>query len=144
MAFKLIHIYIYIYTYISSFEGTIYKMYNYQIIQLLVQLYLVVLHQHIYVILQLFWNLFNIIWKKIFVRNFYGYHPLLAKKGTLFFGKRTLKISPLLFNVNPFSTVLRKNKALYNFHKRGQHLTAGRVKGLDLGLVTNVSCQYAL
>ena len=43
-----------------------------------------------------------------------------------------------------FLHVLPKNKGLHNFHNRGQHRTAGHIKGLDLGLVAKVFCQYAL
>ena len=37
-----------------------------------------------------------------------------------FFEKRPLKISPSPYSI-PFLSVLHQNKALYNFHKRGQH-----------------------
>ena len=39
-----------------------------------------------------------------------------------------------LFNLF-FKCSLYQNKALYNFHKRGQLLTAGHIKGLDQGLI---------
>ena len=35
----------------------------------------------------------------------------------------------------PFLSVLHQNKALHNFHKREQHPTVGRTKGLDYGLM---------
>ena len=33
-----------------------------------------------------------------------------------------------------FLSVLYQNKALHNFHKKGQHLTARHIKGLDWGV----------
>ena len=51
-----------------------------------------------------------------------GQHLVLAKNGTKNF---TIPSSI------PFLSVLHQNKALHNFHKRGQHPIAGDIKGLD-------------
>ena len=51
-----------------------------------------------------------------------------------FFEKREPKLSHTLFSI-PFLSVLHQNKALHNFHKRGQRPTVGRIKGLDWGLM---------
>ena len=41
----------------------------------------------------------------------------------------------ITFNSIPFLSVLHQNKALHNFHKRGQPPTVGHIKGLDQGLI---------
>ena len=54
---------------------------------------------------------------------------MLAKKGTFFQKKGTNNfIIPYLIL---FLRVLHQNKALHNFHKKGQRLIAGCVKGQD-------------
>ena len=54
---------------------------------------------------------------------------MLAKKETFFQKKGTNNfIIPYLIL---FLRVLHQNKALHNFHKRGQGLIAGCMKGLD-------------
>ena len=58
-----------------------------------------------------------------------GYHPILAKKGT-FFKKRDIKSFTTCYLI-PFQSVLYQNKALHNFHKKGQHPIARHMKGLD-------------
>ena len=47
------------------------------------------------------------------------------------------KMVPKIFSTPysiPFLSILHKNKALHNFHKRGQHPTVEAMKGLDQGL----------
>ena len=122
--------------------------------QLPVQSWLAVLHQllhqHLYIILQIFWNLFNIIWKRIF-KNFHRFswiHPksltpllndqnklsvtralyrklgqchILAKNDKFFFKKKDTNNFTIPDSISiSFLSVLLKNKALYNFNKRGQ------------------------
>ena len=54
---------------------------------------------------------------------------MLAKKGT-FFKKRVIKSFTTSYLI-PFQSVLYQNKALHNFHKKGQHPIARHMKGLD-------------
>ena len=58
-----------------------------------------------------------------------GQHPILPKKGTLF-EKREHRNFTTPYSI-PFLNVLHQNKALHIFHKRGQHLIARCIKGLD-------------
>ena len=48
-------------------------------------------------------------------------------KTTLFLKKKGPKISPPLYSI-PFLSVLNQNKALHNFHRRGQHPIANGLK----------------
>ena len=51
-----------------------------------------------------------------------------------FFEKKGTKNLTTPYSI-PFLSVLHQNKALHNFHKRGQRPTVGRIKGLDQGLM---------
>ena len=51
-----------------------------------------------------------------------------------FFEKKGTKNLTTPYSI-PFLSVLHQNKALHNFHKRGQRPTVGRIKGLDWGLM---------
>ena len=67
-----------------------------------------------------------------------GQHSILARKGNFyekghFFKKRTPKIPPTPYSIS-FLSVLHQNKALHNFHKRGQHLIVERNTGLEYAL----------
>ena len=44
----------------------------------------------------------------------------------------------------PFPNVLHQNKVLHNFHKWGNHLTAGCIKGLDQGLLMEKEHKYTV
>ena len=57
-----------------------------------------------------------------------GQPMILAKKGTFFEKKGHQTFYHPLFN--PFLSVLHQNKALHNFHKRGQHPIPGSIKSL--------------
>ena len=56
---------------------------------------------------------------------------ILAKMGTLFWGEKKGYQKFHDACSIPFLSVLHKNKALHHFHKRGQHLIARHIKGLD-------------
>ena len=58
-----------------------------------------------------------------------GKHLILAKKGTFLKKNATKTLPPHL--KSPFLSVLHQNKALHNFHKRGQHSILRHKKGLD-------------
>ena len=61
-----------------------------------------------------------------------GQRPLLAKKDTFFEKKKKNGTENLTTPYSiPFLNVLHQNKASHNFHKRGLHLIAGCIKGLD-------------
>ena len=64
--------------------------------------------------------------------------PILAK-WTYFFEKKGTKNFSTPYFI-PFLGVLNQNKALHNFQKWGQHLTFGRIKGLDEGLMEHPTC----
>ena len=58
-----------------------------------------------------------------------GKHLILAKKGTFWKKNATKTLPPHL--KSPFLSVFHQNKALHNFHKRGQHSILRHIKGLD-------------
>ena len=55
--------------------------------------------------------------------------PILAKWDFFFFKKKKVGAKNLTAPYSvPFLSVLHQNKALYNFHKRGQSPTVGHIK----------------
>ena len=58
----------------------------------------------------------------------FGQHPISAKMGILSWKKRTKKFT-IPYSIS-FLSALHQNKTLHNFHKRGQGLTVGCIKGL--------------
>ena len=62
-----------------------------------------------------------------------GQRHILTKSRKFFSeNKKDTNNSTVSYSMSiPFLSGLVKNKALYNFHKRRQHMTAGYIKGLD-------------
>ena len=60
----------------------------------------------------------------------FQYLPKLHFFVIVFFSKKGTRNFTTPYSI-PFLSVLHQNKALHNFHKRGQRATAGRIKGLD-------------
>ena len=60
----------------------------------------------------------------------FQYLPKLPFFCYCFFWKKGTRNFTTPYSI-PFLSVLHQNKALHNFHKRGQRPTVGRIKGLD-------------
>ena len=71
-----------------------------------------------------------------------GQHLIMARKGTFLWKKSTFyKKGHQIFHPSysiPFLNVLHQNKALYNFHKRGQHSI------VKYNIECNIGLEYTL